>query len=131
ETAGCGWIRQFDPDHPAAVRVRVHLLRLVFEAAIDFDDFPGGWRIQLRYGLDRLDCAERLPRLELRPHVRQIDVHHVAQLLLSILGDADCSAVTRNLDPLVIFCVLVTGRVAHRVSINATPWRARPTARSL
>src|SRR5436189_130940 len=49
--------------------------------------------------------------------VGQLDVHHVAKLLLRIVGDPDLAPVAGELDPLVVFGVFEAGRIRrHRIT---------------
>src|SRR5881628_2082815 len=109
ERAGFTGAGQLDDDHPVAVRILVHCLGLVLERGVDLDDFTGDRRVQLRDGLDRFDGPEGLPLLQLGADFRQLDVHHVAKLLLRIVGDPDLAPVAGELDPLVVFGVFEAG----------------------
>ena len=109
QRAGFAGVRQLHDDHPAAVGILVDGFRLVLERRVHLDDFAGHRRVELGHGLHRLDRAERLPLLQLRADLRQLDVHDVAELLLRVVGDADLAAVAGELDPLVVFRVFEAG----------------------
>ena len=96
------------------MRIFVDDLWLVFERGVHIDDLAGQRRVKIGYGLDGLDRTERLPLFELRAAVWKLDVHNVSKLLLGVIRNANFGAISRQFDPLVIFCVLEGGRVWHR-----------------
>src|SRR5437667_12663846 len=95
-------IGELQENHPARVRILVDGLRLVLEGGVDLEHLARHRGVELRHRLDRLDRAERLARLQLGADFRQLDIDHVPELLLRVIGDPDLSSVPGEIDPLVL-----------------------------
>ena len=79
-----------DDDHPALlVGVLVDGLGGVDERVVHLDHLAGDGGEELGDGLGRLDHAEGLALLHLVADLGELDVDHVAELVLGEVGDAD------------------------------------------
>src|SRR5687768_4670520 len=95
--------REPDADQPAvAVRVVVEQLGVVGQGRIDLDDLPGHRSVDLGHRLDRLDGADLLVGVEDLAQLGQLDEHHLAQLLLREVGDAQGADLVLDPDPFVL-----------------------------
>src|SRR5215213_9676601 len=95
--------READLDQPALLmRVFVDQLRVVDHGFVDLDHLAGQRRVDLGHGLDRLDGADLVARVEDLADLGQLDEDHLAQLLLRELGDAEHAHVILDADPLVL-----------------------------
>jgi|SRR5689334_1117049 len=112
-------IARLDANHPTGtVRIGVYQRGLLVEPIVDGDDFAGDRRKQLRDGFHGLDGPEHIVLVELRSDLRKLDVNDVAQLSLSIVGDADLGGAVFTLaHELVLFGVTEVARdVRHKIS---------------
>src|SRR5688572_23952138 len=76
-------------EHPRAVRILVHFFRRVGELGVRGDDFARHRCVDVRRGFHGFDDGALLALLHLAPRRRRLDEHHVAELLLRVIGDAD------------------------------------------
>src|SRR5690606_18350379 len=126
-----GRIGRGDLDQPAlAVRVAVDHFRGVGHRVVDRGHLAVHRREQLRDALGRLDLAERLTRGDRGSRLREIDEHHIAQLILSVLGDTDTQRAFPRAcrDPLVLLGVAQSVWNRHEPSLPAIPVRRRECA---
>src|SRR5690348_6303994 len=82
-------------------RVGVDQLWLRGELLVDLADPPGDRRVEVARRLDRLDDAEGLADVELAADLGELEEHHVAELRLGEVGDANRRVLAVDSDPLV------------------------------
>src|SRR5215203_6297474 len=107
-------VRGGEPDleQPALdLRVLVEQLRVVHHGVVDLDDLARDGRVDLGDGLDGLDGAELVVGVEHLADLRQLDEHHLPQLLLGELGDAEHAHVVLDADPLVLLGIEIISGV--------------------
>src|SRR5689334_7667842 len=110
--------RGLDAEHPRGEGILVHLLRRGREVGVGGDDLAGDRGVDVARGLHRLDDADRLALGDLAAGLRRLDEHHVAQLLLRVIGDADAHGAVRfAAHPLVAFGVAEVLRQFHGVAL--------------
>jgi beta-glucuronidase len=113
---GSGVVR-FQTEYPTgAVGILIHQFRLLAQVLIDLHDLTGERAIQVRGGFHRLDHGTVRLCSILQSHLRQLDVDHVAECILRVVGDADPDrAIRQGLDPFVAGGVFQVFRnSAHR-----------------
>ena len=87
---------------PVAVRILVEQLGIVHHGVVDLDHLARDGREHLGDRLDRLDRAELVVGVEHLADLRQLHEHHLAQLLLRELGDAEHAEIVLDAEPLVL-----------------------------
>src|SRR5690606_14427516 len=92
-------------DPAGAVRILVDQLRPIGQLTVDLDDAAAHGRVDVGDRLDRLHHGKGFPCLEDASFLRQVDEHHVPQLMLGVVGDAHPHAVAFLPDPLVLLAV--------------------------
>ena len=114
------WRGELHLDHPALlVRVVVDPLRSVDELLVHLGDLARDRREQLAHRLGALHHAERLAAHDLRAHFRQLQINHVAELILGEAGDAHGRPVAGDPRPLVLLGVLqAIGVIGHRFPLR-------------
>ena len=95
-----------DADHPAvAVGVFVDLLGRIVEALVYFDHRAANRHVYLADSLDAFNRPEGLGRFKLIADFRQLYIHDIAELMLSVIGDAHGRLVPFGADPFMVFGV--------------------------
>src|SRR5690606_30151810 len=108
-------IARLQAEEPAAVRLVVDQLRRIGELLVYGDDFAGYRRINVRRSLYRLHHAGLLTGLQLLAGFWQLDINHVTQRLLSVIGNPHTDAtIGLQAGPFVAGGVTqIAGYVAH------------------
>src|SRR4029077_16590924 len=102
EQVGGQITRQVELEDPAlAERVGVDQLRLGRELVVPLADPAGDRRVEVARRFDRLHDAESLARVELAAGLGELEEHHVAELRLGEVGDADGRVLAVDRDPLM------------------------------
>src|SRR6267143_3056609 len=118
-------------DHPArAVGIAIDERRVALERLVHLGYRAGERRVQLRHRLHRLDRAEHVAACQHGADLGQVHVHHIAELALGVVGDADLhdGLIARLLDVLMVLGVAQIGRnVRHAGSLAR--WRGRSRRR--
>src|SRR5690606_4349006 len=98
-----GGVGDLDLGEPAGLLgLVVDRLRSVAERGVALDHFAGQGRVDVGGRLDALDDGEVIAGLHGLADFRNLDEHHVAELLGGVGGDADGGDVALKGDPLVI-----------------------------
>src|SRR5579864_3391339 len=102
EKVGGEITRHLELEDPAfAERVGVDQLWLGRQLLVDLADPPSDRRVKVARRFDRFDHAERLARVELAARLGELEKHHVAELRLGEVGDADGRVLAVDRDPLM------------------------------
>src|SRR5258708_17610757 len=99
--------RQFDFNKPSvAVRVFVQFLGRGGKQPIHFHNFTGYWRVNVGNRLHGFHRSHGLALLHCGAHLGKIDIHDVAEFLLSVIRNPDDADVAFHADPLMFLGVV-------------------------
>src|SRR6266481_772505 len=94
--------RQFDFNKPGvAVRVFVQFFGRSGKQPIYFHNFAGYWRVNVGDRLHGFHRGHGLALLHGGAHLWKIDIHDIAEFLLSVIRDSDDAGVAFHSDPLM------------------------------
>src|SRR5918995_1261955 len=121
-----------DLEEPAAAgRILVDGAGRALEVAVDLDDLAGDRRVDLARGLDALDHGGLGALGDRLADGRKLDIDHIAELALRVVGDADDAGVALEADIFVVLgvarrhgsppCVSACSGAARRASARPAP----------
>src|SRR5262245_38984656 len=84
-----GRILDLDANHPTiSVRVAVHVLGRIVQSFVDLDDSARERHVDLAHSFHALDRAEWFGGFEPIRHLWKLNVDHITELMLSVIGDS-------------------------------------------
>jgi hypothetical protein len=83
------FVREFHLDNPVGESVLVEEFGLVLQSFVDLYDGTADGRDEVAGSLDALDGAKLFACCDFVVHVGHVNIHHVAQSVLSIVGNTN------------------------------------------
>ena len=113
-----GGVGELDLVEPTAgVRFAVYQGRVRDDGLVGLGNLPADRRVDVVGRLDRLDHSAGVAGFDLPADLGQLDEHHVRQLVLRMVGDADRRDVARHPHPFVRLRVFQIQRnVSHKAN---------------
>ena len=99
-------IRQFNLDDPVGEGILIDELWLIFQGFIHLYDLAADRTVEVTGSFDALDSTKLLTGFNLIIDIRHININHITECVLSVIGYSDSSYITIDFHILMALCIV-------------------------